>query len=77
MTLISMSRPPSGARAGRYETRSRPQMSSIEMKETGSATMNHCPQDMGGSISLRAMRFCGDDIGELCPPMFAASAMAS
>lgn len=27
-------------------------------------------------MCCRVIRFCGDDIGELCPPMFAASAMA-
>jgi hypothetical protein len=51
-------------------------MRRIEMKETGSATMNHC-HDTGGCIYFRAMRFCGEEIGELCPLMLAANAMAS
>ena len=52
-------------------------MSTIESAETGSETANHEPQSSGGSIAASAIRFCGDEIGELCPPMFAASAMPS
>jgi len=46
------------------------------MKETGSATANHCPQDTGGSMYFMVMRFCGEEMGELWPPMLAANAIA-
>ena len=52
-------------------------MSTIESADTGSATANHEPQSSGGSIAASAIRFCGDEMGELCPPMLAASAMPS
>jgi hypothetical protein len=52
-------------------------MSNIEMAETGKATTNHLAQSSGGSIAWRAMRFCGEDMGELWPPILAARAMAS
>jgi len=51
-------------------------MSNIEMAETGKATTNHLAQSSGGSIAWRAMRFCGEDMGELWPPILAARAMA-
>src|SRR6266702_1568514 len=52
-------------------------MSTIEMPETGSATKNQRPQSSGGSIACSAIRFWGDEIGDDCPPMLAASAIAS
>ena len=77
IVLISRSHSPSGERAGLYDTRRKSQMTRIEMAETGSATANQLPQSRGGSIACSAMRFCGEDMGELCPPIFAASAIAS
>lgn len=52
-------------------------MQRMEMIETGSATANQRAQSNLGSIASRAIKFCGEEIGELWPPMFAASAMAS
>lgn len=75
---ISMSPSPSGDRAGWYETRRSHQIKTIETAETGRATANHDAQlTLGSDISASAIRFCGDDMGELCPPMLAAKAMAS
>jgi len=75
--LISISPSPSGDCAGRYDTSNMSQMSTIEMAETGIATANQEAQSRGGSMACRAMRFCGEDMGEDWPPMFAARAMAS
>lgn len=50
-------------------------MSRTDMAETGSATANHRAQSSGGSMACSAIRFWGEDIGELCPPTFAARAM--
>lgn len=75
MGRISMSPSPSGERAGWYETNSSSQMSTTEMPETGSATANQLAQSSCGSISCSAMRFCGEEMGELCPPILAARAM--
>lgn len=47
----------------------------MEMADTGIDTANQLAQSSGGSIAARAMRFCGDEIGDDCPPIFAASAM--
>lgn len=74
---ISISPSPSGERAGRYITSNSSQMSTMEIMDTGSATANQLAQSSLGSIAARAIRFCGDDIGELWPPMLAAKAMAS
>ena len=52
-------------------------MRTMETADTGKATANHLSQSMGGSISLRAIKFCGEEIGELWPPIFAARAIAS
>ena len=52
-------------------------MSTIESAETGSETANQEPQSSAGSIAPIAIRFCGDEMGEDCPPMFAARAMPS
>lgn len=52
-------------------------MRKMDIAETGSATANHFPQSRGGSMCCRAIRFWGDDIGELWPPTFAARAMAN
>lgn len=49
----------------------------IETAETGNATANHEAQSISGSIAASAIRFCGDEMGELCPPMLAAKAIAS
>lgn len=49
----------------------------METNETGRATANHCNQLIGGFICPKAITFCGEEIGELCPPMFAANAIAS
>lgn len=75
--MISMFPSPSGERAGRYDASNRSQIRRIEMPETGRATANHCAQSSGGSIACKAIRFCGDEMGELCPPIFAARAIAS
>ncbi len=40
-------------------------MRTIEMAETGSETANHEPQSSCGSIKPIAMRFCGEEMGEL------------
>lgn len=77
MALISMSPSPSGERAGLYEMRSKNQIKTIETAETGRATANHDAQSSAGSIFWSAIRFCGDEMGELCPPIFAANAIAS
>lgn len=47
------------------------------MLETGIATKNQRPQSSGGCIACKAIKFCGDEIGDDCPPMLAASAIAS
>jgi hypothetical protein len=52
-------------------------MRTMEMAETGRETANHCSQSMGFFMADRAMRFCGELIGEAWPPMFAASAIPS
>ena len=75
--LISISPSPSGQRSGWYESSRRPQMRMMEMKETGRATPNHDPHPIGDSISPIAIRFWGEEIGELWPPILAARAMAS
>jgi len=77
IALISMSPSPSGDRPGLYETRSNHQIKTMETAETGKATANHEAQSIAGSIAAGAMRFCGDEMGELCPPILAAKAMAS
>ena len=41
------------------------------------ATANHEAQSIWGSMACMAMRFCGEEMGEDWPPMFAARAMAS
>lgn len=56
---------------------SKSQMRMMETAETGNDTTNHWPQSKGSSISSRAIRFWGDEIGELWPPIFAAKAIAS
>ena len=52
-------------------------MRMIETADTGKATANHPSQSIGGSISARAIKFCGEEMGELWPPIFAARAIAS
>jgi hypothetical protein len=49
----------------------------METADTGSATMNQDAQSSGGTMACSAMIFWGEEIGELCPPIFAASAIAS
>ena len=75
--LISISPSPSGDRAGWYDARRSSQMRKIEIPDTGRATINHCIQLTWGSMACSAIKFCGDEIGELCPPILAASAIAS
>jgi hypothetical protein len=52
-------------------------MSTVDIPETGRATKNQRPQSSGGSIACKAIKFWGDEIGDDCPPMLAASAIAS
>lgn len=52
-------------------------MRTIEIADTGRETANHPSQSTGGSISASAIKFCGEEIGELWPPIFAARAIAS
>ena len=47
-----------------------------EVEETGMEIANHCSQDRGGLIEPSAIKFCGDEMGEACPPMLDARAMA-
>ena len=68
---------PSGAEPGLYDTRSKSQIKMIVTADTGIATANHSSQSTGGSMYESVIRFCGDEIGELCPPILAARAMAS
>lgn len=42
----------------------------------GREMANHDNQDRGGFIDPSAIRFCGEEIGEACPPMLEASAIA-
>jgi len=77
IALISIYPSPSGERAGRYDARRSNHMRIIEIPETGRATANHCAQPKGWSMASIAIRFCGDEIGELCPPILAANAIAS
>jgi hypothetical protein len=51
-------------------------MRTIEIAETGSETANQLAQSSDGSIAWSAIRFCGEEIGELWPPIFAARAIA-
>lgn len=67
---------PSGAVLGLYETMSKSQIRKFEIIPTGSETANHCNQSNLGSIFWMAMRFWGEDMGEACPPMLAAKAIA-
>ena len=75
--LISIFPSPSGERAGRYDTSSSSHIRIIEIPATGRATPNHCAQLTAGSMAPIAIRFCGDEMGEHCPPILAASAIAS
>ena len=65
-----------GTRDGRYDARRSNQMRTIEMDDTGIETANHLDQSSLGSISASAIRFCGEEMGDAWPPMFAARAMA-
>jgi len=51
-------------------------MATTETVATGSEMANHCSHDKGGSMAARPIRFCGDEMGEACPPMLDAKAMA-
>jgi hypothetical protein len=51
------------------------QISRIEMMHTGSATKNHTPHDGSGCMFCKAIRFCGDAMGDAAPPMLDESAM--
>lgn len=50
-------------------------MSKIEMRQTGSAMKNHTPHDGSGAIFWRAIRFCGEAMGDAAPPMLDARAI--
>ena len=50
-------------------------MRTMEIPDTGRATANQLNQSRGSSIACNAIIFCGDEIGELCPPILAAKAM--
>ena len=50
-------------------------MSRMLMMQTGRATKNQIPQPGGGDMFCRAMRFCGEAMGEAAPPMLEAWAM--
>jgi hypothetical protein len=52
-------------------------MNMMETAETGIATKNQRPQSSGGCIACKAIKFWGDEIGDACPPMLAARAIAS
>lgn len=51
-------------------------MAKTDREDTGMEMANHWSHDRGGVISPKAMRFCGDEMGDAWPPMLAASAMA-
>ena len=51
-------------------------MARTDRDDTGMEMANHWSQDKGGDMSPRAMRFWGDEMGDACPPMLAARAMA-
>ena len=74
--LISRSPSPVGRCVGRYDMRSSAQMRTMDTAETGSATANQRPQSICGFISWRAIKFWGEEIGDDCPPIFAARAIA-
>lgn len=63
------------SRPGWNVTTRRPQISKIEIMQTGSAMKNHVPQLTLGWIFCRAMMFWGDAIGEAAPPTLAARAI--
>ena len=48
----------------------------MEQDATGREMANHCSQSRAGSMAWRAMRFWGEEMGEACPPMLEARAMA-
>jgi hypothetical protein len=77
IALISKYPSPSGALSGRYDRRSSTHMRRRERKDTGRLTANQDAQSKRGFMASRAMRFWGEEMGELCPPMLAASAIAS
>lgn len=52
-------------------------MSTMDITDTGIETANHLPQSRGGSISPMAIKFWGEEIGDVWPPILAASAIAS
>lgn len=54
---------------------SRSQIRRMEMMQMGSATKNQAPQPGCGFMFWRAMRFCGEAIGDAAPPMLELSAM--
>jgi hypothetical protein len=51
-------------------------MAMMDTEATGSEMANHCAQERGVSIIPRAIRFCGEEIGEAWPPMLDARAIA-
>jgi hypothetical protein len=51
-------------------------MARIDRVATGRLMANHWSHDSGGFMDPRAMRFWGDEIGEACPPILDARAIA-
>ena len=60
---------------GEYENSRRPQIRWIEMRDTGIETRNHLPQSNCRFITPKAIRFCGDEMGDERPSMFALRAI--
>lgn len=58
-----------------YDQRSRSQIKTTVRAETGIATANHDSHDRGGSMYSKAIRFCGEEMGDDWPPMLDARAM--
>lgn len=50
-------------------------MKKMEVEATGMDTANQPSQEMGGFMYSRAMRFCGDEMGDAIPPMLDARAI--
>jgi hypothetical protein len=51
-------------------------MATTLVEATGSEMANQLSQEMGGSIAPRAIKFCGEEMGEAWPPILDASAIA-
>ena len=51
-------------------------MATTDAPDTGMEMANHSSHDNGGLMDPRAMRFCGEEMGEAWPPILDARAMA-